>query len=111
MSKFGYKTIKQALVLVHRLNKRKILFFSPSFSTYYETLDTSSKASAAKKKQDGNYLDSRFSYGLTLNKLNQNFQPSEGSRNKFSQDLPIFSDDWSFANTYTFSKYLRLRKR
>jgi outer membrane protein insertion porin family len=45
-----------------------------------------------------------------LNKLNQNFQPSEGSKSYFSQDLPIFSDDWSFANTYTFSKYLRLRK-
>ena len=110
MNKFGYKTNKTGFTFGTSFEQAENLYFSPSFSTYYETLDTSSKASAAKKKQDGSYLDSRFSYGLTLNKLNQNFQPSEGSRNHFSQDLPIFSDDWSFANTYTFSKYLRLGK-
>ena len=110
MSKFGYETNKTGFSVGTSFEQSENLYFSPSFSTYYETLDTSSKASAAKKKQDGSYLDSKFSYGLTLNKLNQNFQPSEGSRNHFSQDLPIFSDDWSFANTYTFSKYLRLGK-
>ena len=110
MSKFGYETNKTGFSVGTSFEQAENLYFSPSFSTYYETLDTSSKASAAKKKQDGSYLDVKFSYGLTLNKLNQNFQPSEGSRNHFSQDLPIFSDDWSFANTYTFSKYLRLGK-
>ena len=110
MSKFGYETNKTGFSVGTSFEQSENLYFSPSFSTYYETLDTSSKASAAKKKQDGSYLDVKFSYGLTLNKLNQNFQPSEGSRNHFSQDLPIFSDDWSFANTYTFSKYLRLGK-
>ena len=110
MSKFGYETNKTGFSVGTSFEQAENLYFSPSFSTYYETLDTSSKASAAKKKQDGSYLDAKFSYGLTLNKLNQNFQPSEGSRNHFSQDLPIFSDDWSFANTYTFSKYLRLGK-
>ena len=110
MNKFGYKTKKTGFSFGTSFEQAENLYFSPSFSTYYETLDTSSKASAAKKKQDGSYLDSRFSYGLTLNKLNQNFQPSEGSRNHFSQDIPIFAEDWSFANTYTFSKYLRLGK-
>ena len=110
MSKFGYETNKTGFSVGTSFEQSENLYFSPSFSTYFETLDTSSKASAAKKKQDGSYLDLRFSYGITLNKLNQNFQPSEGSRNHFSQDLPIFSDDWSFANTYTFSKYLRLGK-
>ena len=110
MSKFGYETNKTGFSVGTSFEQSENLYFSPSFSTYFETLNTSSKASAAKKKQDGSYLDLKFSYGLTLNKLNQNFQPSEGSRNHFSQDLPIFSDDWSFANTYTFSKYLRLGK-
>ena len=110
MSKFGYETNKTGFSVGTSFEQAENLYFSPSFSTYFETLDTSSKASAAKKKQDGSYLDLKFSYGLTLNKLNQNFQPSEGSRNYFSQDIPIFSDDWSFANTYTFSKYLRLGK-
>ena len=110
MSKFGYETNKTGFSVGTSFEQSENIYFSPSFSTYYETLDTSSKASAAKKKQDGTYLDSRFSYGLTLNKLNQNFQPSEGSRNQFSQDIPILSDDWSLVNSYTFSKYLRLGK-
>jgi len=110
MSKFGYETNKTGFSVGTSFEQSENIYFSPSFSTYYETLDTSSKASAAKKKQDGSYLDSRFSYGLTLNKLNQNFQPSEGSRNQFSQDIPILSDDWSLVNSYTFSKYLRLGK-
>ena len=110
MNKFGYKTNKTGFSFGTSFEQAENLYFSPSFSTYYETLDTSSKASAAKKKQDGSYLDSRFSYGLTLNKLNQNFQPSEGSKNHFSQDIPIFAEDWSLVNTYTFSKYLRLGK-
>jgi len=110
MSKFGYETNKTGFSVGTSFEQSENFYFSPSFSTYYETLDTSSKASAAKKKQDGSYLDSRFSYGLTLNKLNQNFQPSEGSRNQFSQDIPILSDDWSLVNSYTFSKYLRLGK-
>ena len=37
-------------------------------------MKTSSKASAAKKKQKGDYFDSNFSYSITLNKLNQKME-------------------------------------
>ena len=50
MSKFGYKTNKTGFSFGTSFEQAENLYFSPSFSTYYETLDTSSKASAAKKK-------------------------------------------------------------
>ena len=42
---------------------------------------------------------------MTLNKLDQNFQPTEGHRVSFQQVLPIYSDDLSIANTVNFAKY------
>ena len=72
--------------------------FSPSISTYLETLKTSSIASNAKKNQKGNYFESNFNYGLTLNRLNQNFQPSSGYKTTFAQILPIYADDMSVVN-------------
>ena len=34
------------------------------------------------------YFDSNFNYGLSLNKLNQNFNPTDGYKFIFSQELP-----------------------
>ena len=74
-------------------------------STYYEKLETASTASAYKKKQEGDYLENLFSYNLTYNKLDQNFQPTEGYKLSFNQVLPIYSDDLSIGNTINLSKY------
>ena len=68
-------------------------------------LETSSSASAIKKKQEGDYFENLISYTLTLNKLDQNFQPSDGHITKFSQTLPIYSDDLSIENSFTAAKY------
>ena len=43
--------------------------------------------------------------GLSLNKLNQNFQPSSGFISRFYQSIPIYSDDYSIENKYSFAKY------
>ena len=42
---------------------------------------------------------------MTLNKLNQNFQPSSGFKSTFSQSLPLYSDDVSVQNKYDFARY------
>ena len=39
------------------------------------------------------------------NKLNRNYQPSSGFLSKFSQTIPIYSDDYSIENKYTFAKF------
>ena len=105
MARFGYKNTRHGFSIGTYYEQFKDIYFSPSISNYYETLETSSSASAAKKKQEGSYLDSQFNYGLTLNKLNQNFQPSKGYRSSFYQTLPIYSDDFAIINSYEIANY------
>ena len=105
MSKFGYKTTKTGFSVGTVFEQYEDIYFSPSIDNYYETLKTSSSASDAKKKQKGNYIDSSFNYGLSLNKLNQNFQPSSGSKTTFFQSLPLYSDDLSIENSFNYSKF------
>tara|TARA_B100000965_G_scaffold403917_1_gene433291 strand:+ start:1179 stop:3434 length:2256 start_codon:yes stop_codon:yes gene_type:complete len=105
MSKFGYESSKTGFSIGTLFEQYEDIYFSPSISNYLETLKTSSTASAAKKKQKGDYFDSSFKYALTLNKLNQNFQPSSGFKSSFHQTLPIYSDDLSIVNKYDFAKY------
>ena len=105
MNKFGYKSTKTGFSLGTSFEQYIDIYFSPTFNNYFETLKTSSTASDAKKKQKGDYFDSSFSYGLSLNKLNQNFQPSSGFISRFYQSIPIYSDDYSIENKYSFAKY------
>ncbi len=105
MSKFGYKSTKTGFSIGTVFEQYEDIYFSPSISNYLETLKTSSLASEPKKKQKGDYFDSNFNYGLSLNKLNQNFQPSSGFKSTFFQSLPLYSDDWSIENKYEYAKY------
>ena len=108
MSKYGYETQKTGFSFGTSFQQYQDIFFSPSISTYFESLDTSADASAAKKKQEGDYFDTNFSYSLTLNKLNQNFQPSDGYKSSFFQSFPILADDKSIINSYEYSTYNKL---
>ena len=105
MERFGYETTKTGFSIGTSFEQFEDIYFSPSFSNYLETLKTSSAASDAKQKQKGDYFDSNFNYGLTLNRLNQNFQPSSGFISSFNQTIPIYSDDYSIENRYNFAKY------
>ena len=109
MSKFGYETNETGFSFGTTFEQYQDIFFSPEISMYYESLTTSSKASNAKKKQEGDYFDTNFSYSLNLNKLNQNFQPSDGYRSTFSQSLPILADDKSISNAYEYANYTKLK--
>tara|TARA_Y100000590_G_scaffold102995_1_gene117120 strand:+ start:10110 stop:12356 length:2247 start_codon:yes stop_codon:yes gene_type:complete len=107
MSTSGYKSSRTGFALGTSFEQLDDLYFSPKISTYYETIDTSANASANKKKQEGNYFETLFSYGLTVNKLNQNFQPSDGFRTTFRQTVPIYSsDDVTFQHSFDGAKYL-----
>ena len=105
MAKFGYKTTKTGFSVGTAFQQYENIYFSPSISSYLETLETSSAASAAKKKQKGDYFDANLNYSLTLNKLNQNFQPTSGFRSSFYQSLPIYSEEYSIHNKYDYVKY------
>ena len=70
MTKFGYKTSKTGFDIGTSFEQYNDVYFSPSIESYLETLKTSSSASQSMKKQKGDYFDTSFNYGLTLNKLN-----------------------------------------
>ncbi len=105
MSSSGYKTTRTGLSLGTGFEQFQDVYINFDVSNYYEKLVTSDSASDIKKKQEGDYFENLFLYSVTLNKLNQNFQPTDGFFTKFSQSLPIYSDDNSLENTLTASKY------
>ena len=106
MTNFGYETTRTGLSFGTTYEQYRNVYFSPSFSNYFESLKTSSKASASKKKQEGNYFDSEFSFGLSLNKLNQRFQPTDGYKSTFYQTIPLISDDYALDTAYEYSKFI-----
>ncbi len=101
----GFKTSRTGFGIGTGFEQYSDLYVNLDVSAYYEKLETSTNASAVKKKQEGDYLENLFSYNLTLNKLDQNFQPSEGYKISFNQVLPIYSDDKSITNSFNYSKY------
>ena len=105
LSRYGYKTQKTGFTFGTSYEQYKDVFFSPTISNYYEQITTNSKASAAKRKQDGNYLDLLIDYDVVLNKLNQNFNPTDGYKLTFSQELPIYSEDYTIINKVNYTNY------
>ena len=110
MSDFGYKNSLTGFNIGTTYEQYDDFYFSPSISSFIETVDTSSTASAVKKKQDGSYFDTVFSYGLIYDKRNQIFQPTDGFRSSFSQTLPIISDDNAIIHSYDFNTYQEFSK-
>ncbi len=105
MSASGYKTSRTGFILGTGFEQMDDLFVNLDLSNFYEDLETSSTASDIVKKQEGNYFENLLSYSISYNKLDQNFQPSDGFINKFSQTLPIYSDDLSIENTFSTAAY------
>ncbi len=105
MSDYGYKTSKTGFSFGSLWEQYDDIYFNPSLSTYYEKLDTNQDASSSMKKQEGNYFDTNFSYSLDLDKRNQKFQTTDGYRSRFTQGIPIASEDYAFFNSYEYTTF------
>ncbi len=105
LSTGGFKTSRTGFGIGTGFEQLSDLYVNLDVSAYYEKLETTSTASTYKKKQEGDYLENLFTYDLTLNKLDQNYQPTDGHLVSFKQVLPIYSDDLSIGNTINLSKY------
>ena len=105
LSTGGFKTSRTGFALGTGFEQYADFYINLDISTYYEKLETTSTASAHKRRQEGDYLENLLSYNLTLNKLDQNYQPTEGHKISFKQVLPIYSDDLSIGNIINLSKY------
>ena len=105
LSSSGYKTSRTGLTVGTEFEQLNDLFINIELSNFYEDLETSSTATSIVKKQEGNYFENLISYTINYNKLDQNFQPSDGFINGFSQTFPLYSDDLSIENRFTSAGY------
>ncbi len=108
METSGYEVSRTGFSVGTGFEQYEDIFFNFDISNFYEKLDTSDLATDIKKKQEGDYFETLFSYALTLNRLNQNFQPTDGYYTKFKQTLPIYSDEYTIENTFNASKYFEI---
>ena len=106
MADSGYESTKQGFSFGTTVEQYEYLFFSPQFSTYLEHLTTDSTASDNLKKQAGDYFETSFSYDIDYDKRNQRWQTTEGYRSKFTQSIPIISDNYAMLNGYEFTKWI-----
>ncbi len=74
-------------------------------SASYDDLRTENTASAALKKQSGSFTEISTRYGLTFDKRNRAFMPTDGSIISFKQELPIYADKPFIGNTFSSSLY------
>ena len=105
MVDYGYKTNRTGFSIGSAWEQYDDVVFSPSISSYFESLNTNQSATARLKTQEGSYFDTAFSYGIDLDKRNQRYQTSDGFRSRFSQRIPLVSDDFAFLNSYEFTTY------
>ena len=105
MSTSGYKTNRTGFIFGTEFEQKTNLFVNLELSNYYEDLETSSTANNLLKKQEGTYFENLIKYSLRYNRLNQDYQPTDGYINNFSQTLPLISDDKSIENSFTSSIY------
>ena len=101
----GYKTSKTGVSISTEFEQMNDMFVNLEMSNYYEDLKTSSTATSIVKKQEGTYFENLVTYSIKYNKLDQNYQPSDGYINSFSQTLPLISDDRSIENKFTNASY------
>ena len=105
LKNFGYESNKTGFTIGSGFEYYDDLYLNISTSSYFEKLKTDSTASATLKKQKGSYFDTFFNYTLDYDLRNQKFQPTEGVRSRFTQNIPLISESYSLKNTYDLKFY------
>lgn len=107
---FGYKVSEVGLSMGTTYEQFENFYFSPSISSSIEDLETNSSASTSLKKQEGNYTDLYFEYGLNYDLRNSRYKPSSGNITNFYQELPLISDSNELVNSFSFTQYKQLSR-
>ena len=101
----GFKSSKTGGSLGTSFEQYEDVYFSPKIDIVHENIETEASASASIKKMDGDYFNSNFTYGITIDKRNQSWQPTEGYTASFDQSLPLIQDSSSLSNRFYLSTY------
>ena len=105
LKNYGYKSNKTGFSVGSGFEYYDDLFLRAGISTFIEKLETDSTASASLKKQDGSYFDTFLNYSLNYDKRNQKFQPTDGFKSTFTQNVPLISENYTLTNSYNFKIY------
>ncbi len=110
LSLYGYESKEIGLSLGTKFEQYENLFFSPEIDFTIEDLSTNDNASSNIKKQEGNYTDFYFNYGLDFDLRDSSYKAKKGYITSFYQQLPVISENNEIANTLTYTKYKELNK-
>ena len=102
LSDFGYKSNKTGFSVGSGYEFYDDLRFTTGISSYVERLKTDTTASAKMKQQKGSYFDTFFNYTLDYDKRNSRYQTTEGFRSRFTQNVPLVSENYSLTNAYDY---------
>jgi len=101
----GYKSSNTGFSIGTEFEQYRDFFLNPALSLSFEDIEVQDSASAALKKMDGSFTNLDFTYGITADKRNQRFNPTDGYRAKFSQKIPLIIESSDIVNGLDVSKY------
>ncbi len=105
LSQSGYESSKTGFSFGTRFEEYENLYFAPTISFFSEKINTISTASAAIRKQDGSYFETKLSHSLNYDMRDRPYKTRDGYRSIFSQTIPLISDDYALRNTYEITKW------
>ena len=105
LKNFGYKSNKTGFSIGSGYEFYDDLYWNTGISSYVEKLDTDSTASASMKKQEGSYFDTFFNQSFSYDKRNQKYKTTDGFISRFTQNIPLISDNYTLTNSYDYKIY------
>jgi len=105
LKNFGYKSNKSGFSVGSGFEFYEDLYWNTGFSSYVEKLETDSTASTSIKKQEGSYFDTFFNQTISYDKRNQKFKTSDGYISRFTQNVPLISENYTLTNAYDYKIY------
>ena len=107
---YGYKVSNTGFSIGTEFEQLENLYFSPEIDLSLEDLRTNSSASDNLKKQEGNYEDFYFNYGLSYDLRNSSYRTTSGNKTSFYQAVPLVSGNNELSNTFIFTQYKTLNR-
>jgi len=98
----GYKSSKTGFTIGSGFEYYDDFYLTSGVSSFIENLKTDSTASASMTRQKGSYFDTFFNFTLDYDKRNQKYKTTDGFRSRFTQNLPLISENYSLTNTYDY---------
>ena len=105
LKNYGYKSNKTGFSIGSGFEFYDNLYLNIGSSVFAEKLTTDTTASASLKKQKGSFFDTFLNYTFDYDLRDQKFQPTDGFRSRFTQNVPLISESYTLTNTYDLKFY------